>query len=95
VAVRGSRAKIAEGVWFVAAGFATLLGVGVLCVAFGLNEDNPLVAFFLEIAGWVDFGTLKEMSGKNARTNEALMNWGIAAVLWLILGRIGERLIRP
>jgi hypothetical protein len=28
-------------------------------------------------------------------TKNALVNWGLAAVVWLIIGRIVERIIRP
>ena len=33
--------------------------------------------------------------GKNAETKDALLNWGLAAVTWLIAGRILDRIIRP
>ena len=38
---------------------------------------------------------IKDFSGKNAETKEALLNWGLAALAWLIGGRILDRIIRP
>ena len=33
--------------------------------------------------------------GKNAEVKGALTNWGIAALIYLVVGKILDRLIRP
>ena len=38
---------------------------------------------------------IKEFTGENAETKNALFNWGLGAVVWLVVGRILERVIRP
>ena len=38
---------------------------------------------------------LKTFEGSNAETKNALFNWGIGAIVWLVVGRILERIIRP
>ena len=38
---------------------------------------------------------VKEFTGENAATKNALFNWGLAAVVWLVVGRILDRIIRP
>ena len=67
----------------------------------GRQPDNDLVKFVLEGADRVDLGIfskdngIKEFSGANAETKNALFNWGLGAVVWLVVGRILDRLIRP
>ena len=57
--------------------------------------------FVLAAADRVDLGIfsrdngIKQFSGANADTKNALFNWGLGAVAWLIVGRILDRLIRP
>jgi hypothetical protein len=75
--------------------------VGALLVALGANEDNPLVAFVLDGADAVDLGVfspdngIKEFTGEDAATKNALFNWGIGAVAYLVVGRIVDRIVRP
>ena len=38
---------------------------------------------------------IKDFTGKNAEIKEALLNWGLAALSWLIAGKIVDRIIRP
>jgi len=89
------RSKIASVVWLVAVLAALVLALGALCVALDLNRDNTIVEAILDLAGALDFGEFKEFSGEDAATKEALVNWGIAAVLWLAVGKILDKLIRP
>jgi hypothetical protein len=94
-ATRDVRSKLASLVWLVAVVCALFLAVGALMVALKMNQDNPIVAFVLDGAETLDLGVLKDFSGKNAQVKEALTNWGIAAVVYLVVGRILDRLIRP
>ena len=41
-----------------------------------------------DVAHKLDFGTFKDFTGKGAATKEALTNWGIAAVIYLVVGRV-------
>ena len=38
---------------------------------------------------------IKEFTGENAAVKSALVNWGLAAIAWLVVGQILDRLIRP
>ena len=38
---------------------------------------------------------IKEFVGKNSDTKNALFNWGLGAVFWLVVGRLLDRIIRP
>ncbi len=80
---------------------ALFLAVGALLVALDANQDNALVKFVLETADKLDLGVfsrsdgIKEFTGKDAATKNALVNWGLGAIAWLVVGRVLERLIRP
>jgi hypothetical protein len=92
----GLRARLAQVVFA-----ALFLAVGALCVALDANTDNALVKFVLDGANAVDLGIfsrdngIKEFTGENAATKNALFNWGLGAIAWLVVGRIVERIIRP
>jgi len=95
------RSRLASLVWLVAVVCALFLAVGALLIAVDANQDNALVKFVLEGANRVDLGIfskdngIKQFSGPNAETKNALFNWGLGAVAWLVVGRMLERLIRP
>jgi hypothetical protein len=89
------RSRIASVVWLVAVVCALFLAVGALLVALKMNQDNAIVAFVLDGAAKLDFGSFKDFTGKGAATKEALTNWGIAAVIYLVVGKVLDRIIRP
>lgn len=95
------RTRIAQVVWFVCVVFALLLALGALTYALKANTDNSLVEFVRDWAGRVDLGIfsidngIKEFGGENAETKNALFNWGIGAVAWLIIGKVLDKIIRP
>jgi hypothetical protein len=92
---RSVRTKIASAVWLVAVVCALFLAVGALMVALKMNPDNAIVGFILDGADLLDLGEFKEFEGKNAAVKAALTNWGIAAVIYLVAGKVLESLIRP
>ena len=57
--------------------------------------------FVLDGADAVDLGVfsvdncIMKLTGENAETKNALFNWGIGAVVWLGVGRILDRVVRP
>ena len=95
------RATLSQVVWLLFLVAALFLAVGALLIAVDANRDNDLVRFVLEGADRVDLGIfskdngVKEFSGADAETKNALFNWGIGAAAWLFVGRILDRLIRP
>jgi hypothetical protein len=72
-----------------------VLAVAALMVALKLNPDNAIVKFITDLAKAIDFGKFKDFTGKNAQTKEALTNYGISAVIYLVVGKILDRIIRP
>jgi hypothetical protein len=95
------RTRIAQVVWLLFVLCALVLAVGALLVALDANVDNPLVEFVLDGADAVDLGVfsrengIKEFAGDNAHTKNALFNWGIGAIAYLVVGRIVDRVVRP
>jgi hypothetical protein len=94
------RNRIAQVLWVLCVVAALFLAVGALTFALKANADNSLVGFVRDGADVVDLGIfsidngIKEFTGSNADIKNALFNWGIGAVAWLILGRILERVVR-
>ena len=95
------RTRVAQLVWLVCVVCALFLAIGALTYALDANPDNALVAFVRDGANAVDLGVfslengIKEFVGKNSDTKNALLNWGLGAVFWLVVGRLLDRLIRP
>jgi hypothetical protein len=98
------RARAAQVVWLVCVVAALFLAAGALCVSLKANGDNSLVKFIEQTADKLDLGVFSR--GKDgvahfkghsqaALTKNALINWGLAAVVWLVGGRIVERVVRP
>lgn len=89
------RESMASLVWLAAVLVAGVLALGALFTALDqTNPDNDIVSWVLargrELAG--PFGDLFRLD--TAKTT-LLVNWGIAALVYLIAGKIVERLIRP
>jgi hypothetical protein len=98
------RTLVAQAIWIVCVLAALVLAVAALCIALKANQSNGLVKFFNDTADKLDFGVFSR--GKDgvahfkghthaADTKNALINWGLAAVVWLVGGRIVERVVRP
>jgi hypothetical protein len=100
------RLRLAQLVWLVCVLAALTLALGALLIALkdSVNRDNDAVKFVLDLANMIDLGVFDRKDGvfgfddKNAETAEvkdALLNWGLAAIVWLVAGRIVDRIIRP
>lgn len=89
------RSRVASLVWLVAVVCALFLAVGALMVALHMNQDNAIVHFVTDVAHKIDFGEFKKFHGRNADVKAALTNWGISAVIYLVIGKVLDRIIRP
>lgn len=97
------RSVIAQVVWLICVVAALILAIGALCIALKANPHNSLVTWFVTTADKLDLGVFSRQSGvfhwkghsHAAQTKNALVNWGIAAVVWLVVGKILERILRP
>ena len=95
------RTRVAQVVWLICVLCALALALGALLIALKANRDNSLVQFVLDAADYVDLGVfskndgIKQFDGDGREIKNALFNWGIGAVAWLVVGRILDRIIRP
>jgi len=99
--VAKARVQLARVLWLLCALAALFLAIGALLVAVDANPHNALVQFVLDVADKLDLevfnrkGGIKEFHGHDAATKNALVNWGLAAVAWLVVGRVLDRVVRP
>ncbi len=97
------RLRLAQLVWLVCVLAALVLALGALCIALKANQDNGLVKFCVDTADKLDLGAFSRTDGvahwkghtHSALTKNACVNWGLAAVVWLIAGKAVERIVHP
>lgn len=93
--VRQLRNLLASVIWLVAVLAAALLALGALFTALDqTNQSNEIVRWVLE-RGHDLVGPFKDLFRLETAKNTLLVNWGIAALVYLIAGKILERFIRP
>lgn len=78
----------------------TALAAIAVAARSNVNADNVLVELVTSIAGTFDGPFSRtdgvfSFSGDSAVTRNALVNWGIAAAVWLLLGRVVSAVVRP
>jgi hypothetical protein len=98
------RIILSRVVWFIFVTCALVLAVSALLITVDANDKNSLVKLFYDIADGVDLGffdldkPIKEFTDGSEDANlrkTALFNYGIGAILYLIVGRVVEKLIHP
>lgn len=98
-AVRARLARLVRLVFWL---LALFLAVGALLLALrhNVHTSNPIVKFVLNVADTIDGPFSRNngvfvFHGKHSVTKNAVVNWGLAAVVYLLIGRVLERLIAP
>jgi hypothetical protein len=101
-ALAKARVQVARVILLVFTLIAAMLAIGALLVALrhNINEDNPVVRLVTQFDDFVDgpFGRdngIFQFHGKSEVAKEALVNWGIAALVYLLIGRVLARVVRP
>lgn len=94
LAVRRVRELLATAVLTVAVLAALMLALGAVLVGLDANQDNTLVSAVLDFAHRLD-GPFADVFTFGDAVKQTLVNWGIAAAVYLIIGRVLERAIRP
>ena len=96
------RAKVARAVRIVFGVLAAILALGAVLVVLrdNINENNAVVKLITDIADAISgpFSLedgIFDFKGKNAVAKNALLNWGIAAVVYLLIGRFLANAIAP
>lgn len=96
------RSRLAQAVMGACTLIATIIVIAAVLVAVrgSINAQNDIVRLVLDVAQTFD-GPLSrregvfDFDGKYGRTLDAVVNWGLAAVVWLGIGRVASRLIQP
>jgi phosphate/sulfate permease len=88
------RAVAAKVIMWVAVLAAFALGLGALLVGFGANPHNTLVSFVVGVGHRID-GPFGDLFTFHDQVKQILVNWVIAAVVYLAVGGILARLVRP
>lgn len=98
-AVRSQVARVVRLLFIV---LAVILALGALLVVLrdSVNEQNTIVKLVTDVAEGVSGPFSRQdgifnFSGKNAVPKNALVNWGIAAIVYLVLGRVLAGAIAP
>jgi hypothetical protein len=102
LAVARVRGIVARVVWVACLVLALVLAAAAFSFALEANERNDLVQLVRDLADAFDLGffdldnPVKRFTDpENGAVKTALFNYGIAAVVYLVAGRLLERVIRP
>ncbi|AIY20015.2 hypothetical protein [Pimelobacter simplex] len=104
LAVARVRDIVARGIWIVCMVLALVLAIAAFTYALEANSDNGLVKLARHLADVFDLGffdldnpvkAFDDANDPNGAVKTALFNYGLGAVVYLVLGRILERIIRP
>jgi hypothetical protein len=103
--VKKIRIFVARVLWAICAVCAVILAIAVLLIAVDANPQNDLVRWMVQRADNVDLGffdlqnPIKDWDEKEKNPAEdvktALFNYGIAAIVWLGIGKLLDRVVRP
>ncbi len=88
----GMRLGLARLVGTVAAIVAGVVVLGILLTVLEANTANAIVSFVLDAARWLA-GPFDGLFSLEGRKLETAVNWGIAAAVYLLVGRLLARLI--
>ena len=87
-----ARAAIARAAILITTAIAVVLVVGILLVVLEANRSNELVQFVRDAAGLLA-GPFDDLFTLDSNKAERAVNWGLAAVVWVALGRLVARLL--
>lgn len=94
------RGIVSRALWVVCLTLALILAAAAFSYALDANDQNGLVKLVRDLADAFDLGVfdlkepVKSFNDPNSDVKTALFNYGLAAVVYLIVGRFLERLIR-
>ena len=85
-------AAAARVLQLVASAVAAVLVLGILLTILGANQQNDLVGAVLDAGRWLasPFENLFELDSRKA---EVAVNWGIAAVVYLLIANLIARVL--
>jgi len=87
-----ARASLARAVMLLTGAVALVLILGIVVTLLEANRSNDIVQVVRDAAG-ILAGPFDDLFKLDSNKAEKAVNWGIAAVVWLALGRLAARLL--
>jgi hypothetical protein len=87
-----ARASVARFVILATSLVALILVIGIALVALGANNSNDIVHAVRDAAHFLA-GPFNNLFTLDSNKAEKAVNWGLAAVVWLVAGRLIARLL--
>jgi hypothetical protein len=91
VRTRYRRSGAAGLVQLVTSVVVTIIVIGIVLVLLGANRHNLLVGWFLDASQWLTTPFHGIFGGRPPK-QDALLNWGLAAVVYAVVGELVARL---
>ena len=88
----GMRLGLARLIGAVASAVAALIVLAIVLIVLEANTANALVSFVVDAGRWLA-GPFDGLFSLEGRKLETAVNWGIAAAVYLIVGRLIARLV--
>ncbi len=88
----GMRLGLARLIGAAASAVAAIIVLGIALIVLEANTANAIVSFALDAARWLA-GPFDGLFSLEGRKLETAVNWGIAAGVYLLVGRLIARLI--
>ncbi len=88
----GMRLGLARLIGTLASAVAGIVVLGILLIVLEANTANAIVSFVLDAARWLA-GPFDGLFSLEGRKLETAVNWGVAAAVYLIVGRLIARLV--
>jgi hypothetical protein len=93
MAVYGALGALAGAIEIAIAVVAMIIAVGVLLVVLEANPSNDIVDLILDAARWL-VGPFKDFFSIDDRKLEVAVNWGLALLVYVLVGRTIASLLR-
>jgi hypothetical protein len=93
VAAYGALGVLARVIEIAVAVVALIIAVGVLLVVLEANRSNDIVKAILDAAEWLA-GPFKDFFSLDDRKLEVAVNWGLALLVYVLVGRTVAGLLR-
>jgi hypothetical protein len=93
MAAYGALGALARLIDLVVAVVAVIIALGVLLVVLEANPSNDIVKLIHDAAAWL-VGPFKDFFSLNDAKLQVAVNWGLALVVYVIVGRTVASLLR-
>lgn len=93
---RGATARtyVARAITIIVGLVVAVIVLGILLVVLGANPDNVIVSVITDIARTL-VGPFQNLFTLEQREVETAVNWGIAALVYLLIGQVISRIVAP